>query len=207
MPDCDCSNACPPFIRSSFGVELLRILSHMKTFLYWSSFTKSTVENSPDSPSLQIKEWRSTARTRSGAPVSARNQRQSAILPETRDSHIHPSTSTPALLHHGRADQHLITAQITNRVRGNKPRRRLPSKTDPLNSSSLCCIPSFFFSSLNGVALNSLLNHHEVNNWVNLCCFLLIFSLKGYPTEDLWILMYRCTGAGSYCVGFINIST
>lgn len=145
MPDCDCSNACPPFIRSSFGVELLRIISHVKTFLYWSSFIKSTVENSPDSPSLQIKEWRSTARTGSGAPVSACNQRQSAILPETRDSshssiHLHPGAASPW------PRRSTLTNCTNTKTRVWKQAEQTsPVKTDPLNSSSPCCTSRLFF--------------------------------------------------------------
>lgn len=56
---------------------------------------------------------------------------------------IHPPPP-PALLHRDCADQHLITAQITNRVRGNKPSGRLPSKQTLWTARRRVAHPVFF---------------------------------------------------------------
>lgn len=144
MPDCDCSNACRPFIKSPFGESSVTWRLFSIDPIYWCPHLKIL----PISPSLQIKEWRSTARTRSDAPASACNQRQSAILPETRDSshssiRLHPGAASP-----------WPRRSTLNNCRNNKTcawkqaEQTSPVKTDPLNTSSPCCTSrlfSFFF--------------------------------------------------------------
>lgn len=144
MPECECSNAWPPFIRSSFG----------ESSVTWRLFSIDPLLQGPQLKILPIPPpCRSKSEDQQHGHGAARpclhatrDKVQSFQRLETR--HIHPSISTPAQLHHDCVDQHLITAQITKRVRGNKPSRRLTVKTDPLNSSSLYCTSRFNFFSL-----------------------------------------------------------
>lgn len=100
----------PLFIRSSFGVGSLRTSTPVNLPLLFP----------------QIKEWRSSARTRSLAPEPeleclSEARDKSAILPETVS--IQP-TNHPSMLHLKVLNQRNWTAQVTS----NKLTRPLPSE-------------------------------------------------------------------------------